>query len=425
MDPLGDTIADQAESASSKGTIVQSRSFKDGAIYLYQRSDYKKPTWLCRIKRPSQPGYVTRSTKTGDEHQAYSFADKLLLQLIAETFGKPLPTGKKIGPVIESYVRRLTSRSKQLSILFKIQLMNRIKPFLERKTFDDLDTSLISKLIDHLTEQSRTGHLSDNTIKRRFSDLRHFLNWCVDEGHLQAIPKFPQVGSERSRRPHFNKQDWQKLTRYLREFVKIENKAIRRDRLMLREYVLVLANTGIRVGEARRLKWRDISEVGGSDETTPHIVVMVTGKTGKREVVASSSDVKEYLKRIRDLRLKELTSPEKPQPSIDLDSFVFCHSDGSPVGSFKKSFHSLIMKAGVAKDSYGEVRTIYSLRHTYATFRLQNGVNHYSLAKNMGTSVAMIEQHYGHTTTIESAGELTKRIPQKKAGTASSLSWLD
>ena len=33
---------------------------------------------------------------------------------------------------------------------------------------------------------------------------------------------------------------------------------------MLRDYVLILANTGIRVGEARTLKWRDIREVGGA-----------------------------------------------------------------------------------------------------------------------------------------------------------------
>ena len=57
----------------------------------------------------------------------------------------------------------------------------------------------------------------------------------------------------KNRRPHFDLRDWRKLTRYLREFIKIEHKPVRRDRTLLANYVLILANTGIRVGEARNL----------------------------------------------------------------------------------------------------------------------------------------------------------------------------
>src|ERR1019366_5646950 len=59
-----------------------------------------------------------------------------------------------------------------------------------------------------------------------------------------------------------------------------------------------------------------------------------------------------------------------------------------PIRSYKKSFNSLLTTAGVSSNSDGERRTPYSLRHTYATFRLNNGVHEYHLARNMGTSVA-------------------------------------
>ena len=52
------------------------------------------------------------------------------------------------------------------------------------------------------------------------------------------------------------------------------------------------------------------------------------------------------------------------------------------------------------KDSIGRERTIYSLRYTYATFRLENGTNVYWLKQNMGTSVQMIERHYGQTKVL-------------------------
>jgi hypothetical protein len=54
-----------------------------------------------------------------------------------------------------------------------------------------------------------------------------------------------------------------------------------------------------------------------------------------------------------------------------------------------------------------------SLRHTYATFRLQEGVNHYVLARNMGTSVKMLENFYGHTSDRAMADELTKMKVKK------------
>ena len=60
----------------------------------------------------------------------------------------------------------------------------------------------------------------------------------------------------------------------------------------------------------------------------------------------------------------------------------------------------MLEKAGLLKDSIGRERTIYSLRHTYATFRLENGTNVYWLKQNMGTSVQMIERHYGQTKVL-------------------------
>jgi hypothetical protein len=37
----------------------------------------------------------------------------------------------------------------------------------------------------------------------------------------------------------------------------------------------------------------------------------------------------------------------------------------------------------------------------------------------------MIEQYYGHTTNIQSAPELTKRVRRQVSGASSSLSWLE
>jgi hypothetical protein len=42
------------------------------------------------------------------------------------------------------------------------------------------------------------------------------------------------------------------------------------------------------------------------------------------------------------------------------------------------------------------LRDLYDLRHTFATFALRAGVPVFALSRFMGTSIAMIDLHYGH-----------------------------
>ena len=47
----------------------------------------------------------------------------------------------------------------------------------------------------------------------------------------------------------------------------------------------------------------------------------------------------------------------------------------------------------------GQNRTLYSFRHTYATFALLNdGMDIHTLAIQMGISIAMIKRHYSQLT---------------------------
>ncbi len=385
--------------------ILESKTFRDGGIYLFLRGDYKTPIWFCRIKVPGMTGYIYRSTRTSDEHQSYKFADDLYhRQLVKVLGGEVLSKGTKITVGINSYIERFKN-DERLSIKYRVLLLKRVKDHLKTETFENLTTQTISKLTDDLRKGTKTGTMSPNTVKRVQNDLRHFFRWCVEEGFLKEVPKLPRINGEQSRRPHFNEKEWRKITRHLREFVKVDNKKTLRERTMLVNYVLVLSNTGIRVGEARSLKWRDIREVDGN------VILTVNGKTGIREVVSRTNEVRDYFKRIYDLRVNEVG-----EDKVTSNDLVFCHPDGSEVGSFKKSFQSLLKGCGVEKDSFGRNRTIYSLRHTYATFRLHEGVNHYVLSRNMGTSVKMLEDYYGHTSNIKMSDELTKSRTRKSTG---------
>src|SRR6266403_231490 len=71
----------------------------------------------------------------------------------------------------------------------------------------------------------------------------------------------------------------------------------------------------------------------------------------------------------------------------------------------------LLIESGLQTSSSGIRRSTYCFRHTYATFRLTEGVDVYFLAKQMGTSVKMIEDYYGHITPAKNAERILQGIP--------------
>jgi integrase len=427
---------------------LESRTFKDGTIYLFRRADYKKPTWFCRVKVPGVKGYISCSTKTTDEHDAYKFADDVFHNALGRIASGQDITSKKVSVALKEYIDYVEVNEPEKNRYIKVLFLKKWFEFFGNMRLKDINTATLTALNEWTSKKSierqeqlrkekkeraerlakargdrpkRTHKnkviqkvekpekpikgLSPNTIKRLSTYQKQFFHWCFDRNYIEALPRSPRLKTEANRRPHFSLDDYNKLTRYFQKYLKVKNKKILRERTMLVNYVLILSNTGIRVGEARTLKWRDIREIPAPENSNqpPDIALLVKGKTGIREVVARTPDVKLYFQRILEIRKKELGG-KKPKEN----DFIFCNRDGLPIGSFKTSFNRLIDEAEVACDSHGVRRSIYSLRHTYATFRLQEGVHQFILAKNMGTSTEMLEKHYGHTSNVASAAELTK-----------------
>ena len=70
---------------------------------------------------------------------------------------------------------------------------------------------------------------------------------------------------------------------------------------------------------------------------------------------------------------------------------------------FNGMFERLVRDAGLLTNSVGERRTLYSLRHTYATAELLAGTDIHTLAKPIGTSVRMLEQCCSRLTATMAA----------------------
>jgi len=118
-------------------------------------------------------------------------------------------------------------------------------------------------------------------LKGLTSYQKQFFNWCIEKSYLENLSRYPKLKTEANRRPYFDNKDYNILARHLREFTKHNLKWLVRDRVMLVNYVLILSNTGIRVGEARNLKWKDIREIpkAREDNKPEDIALFVSGKT--------------------------------------------------------------------------------------------------------------------------------------------------
>ena len=239
--------------------------------------------------------------------------------------------------------------------------------------------------------------------------LRGIFKTAVRKGYLAEAqlpcikPKTANNAKKQRRRPAFTRDEYQRLYRFMRGWVCEGRNQDRR--LLLRDYVLILMGSGMRPGtETDALKWQDVELDYVDGDGNRHVRLWVKGKTGKRELIAMPN-TRAYLKRIQERR-RVVLGADPP-----LDEFVFALPDGTAVkeDSMRQLFTKLLKAADLLTDRRGDRRVLYSLRHTYATFRLVYGkVSVYALKENMGTSVQMIEKHYGHLKPSMAAAELTK-----------------
>jgi integrase len=122
------------------------------------------------------------------------------------------------------------------------------------------------------------------------------------------------------------------------------------------------------------------------------------GKTGARTVVAPA-EAWEVVGLVRE---------QHPNPAPDAKLWVTLA--GAEVTTFRASFMAVLRELGMLCNAEGNRRSLYSLRHSYITDRLSANTPIDKLAKNAGTSIQQIEQHYGHVLIENHAADLAKPL---------------
>lgn len=161
----------------------------------------------------------------------------------------------------------------------------------------------------------------------------------------------------------------------------------------LHDKILFLANTGLRPDEANWLEYRDVEIVKDDASGEKILDIQVRGKRGVGYCKSTNGAVFPF---------QRMVARNKPKPT-----------DRVFPADHKKQFNAILDKLGLKFDREGNRRTLYSLRHSYISFRLLEGADIYQVAKNCRTSVEMIEKHYAvHLKNRLDAAAINVRKPR-------------
>ena len=142
--------------------------------------------------------------------------------------------------------------------------------------------------------------------------------------------------------------------------------------------------------EVKRLEYRDVTIVDDLDSGETILELEIRGKRGFGYGKSTANAVHVF---------ERLVERNKPQPTDKV--FPSMH---------RAMFNRILEEEDLKVDREGQVRTAYSLRHTYICLRLLEGADMYQIAKNCRTSTEMIEKYYAnHIKTMINASAINVR----------------
>ncbi len=378
-------------------------------IRLTRRENSKK--WQVHYKIDGIKTWFRKSVQTTDVDKAVQLAERLWMKATFEhEEGRPV-ISKKFKPVAEVVLRRLEEEikagtAKPIAKDYVSAINLYLIPYYGNFNVDNIKPATVSQF--HVWRKEKVGReLSGSAQNNHNAAFNLVMDEAVQRGYLSDYhrPSTKNTGAESDRRAEFSHEELETLLKYSTKFIAEgrtdRTKMIRQ--VLAQAYVPFLAATGIRAGtESENLEWRHIDVEVVNGQPVLHIRLQ-QGKLGPRNFVAHNScwRILEVMRQIspdlKDTPLEDVLKQRVAQK-------VFRLSDGTVPDNWNKPFRQMLEDSNLLKSPVTDKeRSLYSLRHYYATQRLLEGIPIHDLAQQMGTSVLMIQKHYSHLTPLMKA----------------------
>ncbi len=378
--------------------------------------------WQCRYFIDGK--WYRASTNEYNLDAAIQSANMVLIEAHIRNRMNIAPTSRLFRDVAKIVVKQLhdeieAGTSKPIYHDY-IRIANRyLIPILGRKYIDRIDYQDLDELKERRIKimgriPTRSTLLNHNSILNRIFDEAIRRGFIKEEQR----PKLDAKGRKTERRSEFTLEEVKILIHNFDAWVNEARTDSLALRQLMKDYVMTLIDTGARPGrEIFELKWGQIKFAPNIENTI--VLSIQMSKTGKRTAIGRAPML-EALRAIAHRNYgKSLEEVIDEYPNDYIYRYVEFISKRQHKGireakfvkpsSFPRLFDSYLKRHNLLIDkATGKKRVMYSLRHTYATFALTyDQVPIHTLAKQMGTSVVMIEKHYSHLDALKAIEQLS------------------
>lgn len=399
---------------------------KPELIRLVRRVDSKK--WQVHYKLENVKTWFRRSTDSTDIKEATKIAERIWMKATFDhEEGRPI-TSKKFKNVSDIVLQRLlaeieagTAKPSARDYVSAIKLY--LVPFYGNYNIDGVKPAVISEF--HIWRRNKVGReLSGSAQNNHNAALNLIFEEAIERGYMTAYerPQLKNTGGDSDRRAEFNQEELETLMASVPKFIS-DGRTLRTRmiRELLSIYVPFMAATGMRPGtEAEFLEWRHIDVEIRDGQPVLHFRLQ-KGKRGPRNFVAHNSCWL-LLERLRQL------SPDLSDMTLEavlkkrVPKLLFRLSDGTVPDNWNKPFRQWLEDTKLLNCPVtNKERSLYSLRHYYATQRLLEGIPIHDLAEQMGTSVLMITRHYSHLTPLMKAKQFAGVVDETASSEATQI----
>tara|TARA_B100001059_G_scaffold233818_1_gene274769 strand:+ start:226 stop:1515 length:1290 start_codon:yes stop_codon:yes gene_type:complete len=409
-----------------------------GIAHIYQVKQ-SKDVWQFRMWLPNEKKHYRKSLRTKVLRDAMTFAEQLALELRVN-----LETGKKVFGITVQELCDLYIENREKDIgdgdgtitlgtwkMLRYKLQNGVEMLGQ-------DTKVANvkqvDLEDYRQRRTQEKSVGVQQILNEQSQLNAMWEFGYKGGHSNFrrldFKKIKRKSKIEKKRATFTDAQYRKLYTFTRNWSEtnkggtwetLPDEILKRQ--MIHDMILILGNTGMRIGECRQLRYGHLSDEQTlvnkdreKDKKTHlvyiHIPALITKTRQERSFFTAGG---EYFDRL------------KKRQQFTKDTDLIFSMDGKKTLSDKEwgSIWKELMEGIGIYNHYDEGLTWYSLRHFAITKKIASGVSIVDLSKIVGTAVSNIEKVYLDYDKDMSRTAALKTFKRNNDGSLSQVSRLE
>jgi hypothetical protein len=270
---------------------VADRKICNGNVVLFKRSRSRK--WQCKIRRTVEK-WIDYTTATENFDDARIVAEEKYRDIKYRQQSGKVDVSRRFADVCKVAKRQLLAEYKKTNrtrLKDKVRVIDKyLIPLLGKHNTHDITHEVLVEFDEQRTKLL-AGQLSKSAVNTHNSALNYVFNLAKAHNYIVEVPSLPKNGTTTDkRRLHFTDKEYRKLCNFMWRDLEKSKKLLNTDgfdqrsydiRELLRDVILILANSGIRCGnELLSLKWNNLSIVtqNGIDSIAFNLIKTKTNK---------------------------------------------------------------------------------------------------------------------------------------------------